>query len=259
MSALLYYSMSSGLTADERVEIDKEIVKNRKKVCIFVRNVASNAKGKTKKVIVVSILVVALYFNNVPASSAIGLPMRPVPVVRVHKPSYDYRSKIKVAQAVSPKLDKITFIKYRELPVYIYMMDERFIKTVETRKLINKVRGGSLLEAAAALVLIVVMWQILGVGESFQIRLVHPRNGAVLGPANGGVYQQINHPKNSSKTSQIGTLDPNATLPDSPSNVLGLVDNFDVPVHEKSSMEGSILKGYNETKNIIFLNNVTNV
>ena len=54
-------------------------------------------------------------------------------------------------------------------------------------------------------------------------------------------------------------IKPHANLPDTPSNVLGLVDNFDVPVHEKASMEGSVLKGYNETENIIFLNNVTNI
>ena len=66
MSALLYYSMSAGLTADEKVEIDKEIFQNRKKVCIFVKNVASNAKGKTRKVIVVSILGGSLWFSSTP-------------------------------------------------------------------------------------------------------------------------------------------------------------------------------------------------
>ena len=55
------------------------------------------------------------------------------------------------------------------------------------------------------------------------------------------------------------TVDPDANFPDTPSNVLGLVDNFDVPVHEKASMQGSILKGYNKTENITFLNNVTNI
>jgi len=54
-------------------------------------------------------------------------------------------------------------------------------------------------------------------------------------------------------------LDPNANFPESPSNVLGLVDSFDVPVHEKAAMEASVLKGYNETRNIMFLNNVTNI
>ena len=44
------------------------------------------------------------------------------------------------------------------------MMNERFLKTAEASKLINKIRGGSLIETAAALVVIVVIWQILGVG-----------------------------------------------------------------------------------------------
>lgn len=44
------------------------------------------------------------------------------------------------------------------------MVDERFLKTSGAIELINKIRGGSLTEAAAALVLIVVIWQILGVG-----------------------------------------------------------------------------------------------
>lgn len=71
---------------------------------------------------------------------------------------------MKVAPRVSPNFDKISFSKYRELPVCIYMMDERFLKTSEASKLINKIRGGNLFEAAAALVVIVVIWQIMGVG-----------------------------------------------------------------------------------------------
>lgn len=73
-------------------------------------------------------------------------------------------------------------------------------------------------------------------------------------------YQQ-NLWSNPSEISKIPnmTINTNANFPDSPSNVLGLVDNFDVPVHEKAAMEASVLKSYNETKNIIFLNNVTNV
>ena len=67
--------------------------------------------------------------------------MPPTPVVRV-QPNYKNTYKPKVAPTVSPKLDKITFIKYRELPVCIYMMDERFLKTSEASKLINKIRGG---------------------------------------------------------------------------------------------------------------------
>jgi hypothetical protein len=41
MTALLYYSMSSDLTADEIIEIDRQIAENRETVCFFVRNLAS--------------------------------------------------------------------------------------------------------------------------------------------------------------------------------------------------------------------------
>ena len=74
MTALLYYSMSSDLTPDEIIEIDRQITKNRETVCFFIRNLASNAKDKTRKVIVVIILG---YFNNVQPSEAI-----PAPVVK---------------------------------------------------------------------------------------------------------------------------------------------------------------------------------
>jgi len=166
---------------------------------VFVKDVACTAKGKTKKLIIVSILGGALYFSNVQPSEAIGLPMPPTPVVRVHKPSYDYRSKIKVAPAVSPKLDKITFIKYRELPLCIYVMDRNFIVRPEISKIIRELRAGDFSGALVGnAILLVVLYGILTLvsgADGFQIPVVHPRNGAVIAPANGGVQGQVNHPK----------------------------------------------------------------
>lgn len=55
------------------------------------------------------------------------------------------------------------------------MIDERFLKTSDTRRLIKKTRGGSLIEAATVLVVIVLMWQILGVGiEGFVFNNSNP-------------------------------------------------------------------------------------
>ena len=395
---------------------------------VFIKNVTLNLKTKSKRIVVVISLATVVCFSNVESVSAIGLPMPPTPVVRVDKPSYDYGSKIKVAPAVSPKLDKITFIKYRELPLCIYAMDRNFIVRPEISKLIKELRAGDLSGAlvgnAILLVVLYGIWTLVSRADGFQIPVVHPRNGAVIAPANGGVHQQINHPKHGGRitvrmsnsqqvstnviptqtqmsgfvkngnvdlqkclnevnrrASEIGctdfdcsmerfrslamengkltnstareaitvlegemhgyyrnakrenygvnvtgldfivegigefenithvevknpvgsaikiangqkgsiskqgkkigakidyqqnlwsnpseiskipnmTINTNANFPDSPSNVLGLVDNFDVPVHEKAGMEASVLKSYNETKNIIFLNNVTNV
>jgi len=146
---------------------DINLVLITKSTVLLVRNLSSNLNFKTKRLIVVITLVSGFWFSNLESAEAIGLSMPPIPVVKV-QPNYKHTYEIKVAPTVSPKLDKITFIKYRELPVCIYMMDERFLKTSETSKLINKIRGGGLTEAATALVVIVVMWQILGVGiESF--------------------------------------------------------------------------------------------
>lgn len=68
------------------------------------------------------------------------------------------------------------------------------------------------------------------------------------------VYQQ-NFWSNTTKTSEIENLNPTASLPQSPNNVLGVVDNFDVPSSEKAFMEASILKGSQNKTNIKFFNN----
>ena len=44
MSLLLYYSISSNLTKDEIIAIDKQVAKNRKGVYLFVRKLPSNSK-----------------------------------------------------------------------------------------------------------------------------------------------------------------------------------------------------------------------
>jgi hypothetical protein len=68
------------------------------------------------------------------------------------------------------------------------------------------------------------------------------------------VYQQ-NYWSNTDKTSEIKNLNPTASLPQSPNNILGAVDNFDVPSSEKTFMEASVLKGSQNNTNIVFLNN----
>ena len=99
------------------------------------------------------------------------------------------------APIINPSLDKIRFVKSSELPLWIYLMDEQFLRTSTVSQLIKELRGSILIETAAFLVVILVMWQIMGIGiDSFQIPIVHP-HGGVHRPANGGIQQQINHPK----------------------------------------------------------------
>jgi hypothetical protein len=68
------------------------------------------------------------------------------------------------------------------------------------------------------------------------------------------VYQQ-NFWSNTAKTSEIENINLTASLPQSTNNILGLVDNFDVPSSEKAFMEASVLKGSQNNTNITFLNN----
>jgi hypothetical protein len=55
--------------------------------------------------------------------------------------------------------------------------------------------------------------------------------------------------------STVENINPTASLPQSTNNILGIVDNFDVPSSEKAFMEAIILKGSQNNPNIIFLNN----
>jgi nitrate reductase NapE component len=179
MTALLYISYSSHLSEDEKLIIDTQVSKNLETVFIVVMIFGS-----------------VFWFSDIEPAEGMGFSVPPTRVERVQR-DYNYKSEVKVAPTVKPKLDKITFIKYRDLPVCIFMMDERFLQTSEASKLINKIRGGGLIEAATALVLVLLMWQILGVGidgYGFQIPIVGPQ-GVPHRPANGGLQQQMNHPK----------------------------------------------------------------
>jgi hypothetical protein len=49
MTALLYYSISSDLTEDEIIELDKQVASNREKVYLFLTELPSNSKRKAKR------------------------------------------------------------------------------------------------------------------------------------------------------------------------------------------------------------------
>ena len=72
------------------------------------------------------------------------------------------------------------------------------------------------------------------------------------------VYQK-NFWSNKTETSQLENLNPNAPMPESRDNILGLVDSFDVPVSEKPLMEGVIIHGSKNDPTLISLNNNTNI
>ena len=87
---------STGLSKDEEIAIDIQVCRNRKAVWIFVRNLPSNAKDKTKRVIIVNVLG----FSTVQPSEAMGLSMPPAPVVRV-QPSYEDTFKLRTPKIIA--------------------------------------------------------------------------------------------------------------------------------------------------------------
>ena len=94
------------------------------------------------------------------------------------------------------------------------------------------------------------------VGSAIKIANGQKGNIAKQGQKIGAkiVYQQ-NYWSNTTKTSELENINPTASLPQSPNNLLGAVDNFDVPSSEKAFMERSVLNGSKNDTNIIFLNN----
>ena len=175
MTALLYYSYSSGLSENDKLIIDRQVSINREKVCIVVKTLASDAEDKTKKVIVVIVLGGALYFSNVQASEAIGLSMLPAPVVRV-QPSYQYDSKIQIAKVIPRKKDLIVYKSPKEILFLMYLNDPRISSNQEVLKLVKELRGGSwgLLGGVGFLGLIIL---IFSMGESFVPNTLNPSWG----------------------------------------------------------------------------------
>ena len=50
MSSLLYYSISSDLTENEIIEVDRRVAKDREAVHLFLTEFPSNSKRKVRKI-----------------------------------------------------------------------------------------------------------------------------------------------------------------------------------------------------------------
>lgn len=168
MSSLLYYSISSNLTKDEIIEINKQIAKNRE----TVKNFALNARDKTRKVIVIILLGGALYFSNVQPSEVIGLSMPPAPIIRV-QPSYQYNSKVQIANIIPRKKNLILYKSPKQILFLIYLTYSKTSSNQEVLKLVKKLRRRSwgLVRTVAVLGLIIL---ILSMGEGFVHNIPNP-------------------------------------------------------------------------------------
>ena len=66
MTSLLYYSISSGLTHDEILEIDDKVANNRKEVYLFLKRLVLNSKNKAEKLKSYIYIVIALWLARQP-------------------------------------------------------------------------------------------------------------------------------------------------------------------------------------------------
>ena len=74
MSALLYYSISSDLTEDEIIEVDRRVAKNREAVYLFFRELPSNSKPKVKRLFHYGMFLFQLSQPLVPYASSVMFP-----------------------------------------------------------------------------------------------------------------------------------------------------------------------------------------
>ena len=174
MSALLYYSYSSGLSEAEKLAIDKSVCDNRQAVWIFLNKV----QDKSKVIVFSTTLGIVVLFSGMRNVGTIGLSVLPqAPIVILDtRNSYTNvgRSRISIH---GRKQDKVLFLRNRDLPPFVYVVDERFIRNNEVRKLIKQLRGGSLtgiLGSTVFFAMLYTIWVLSGGAEGFVTRRVNP-------------------------------------------------------------------------------------
>jgi len=106
MSSLLYYSISSDLTENEKMEIDKQVARNREAVYLL----PSNSKGKAKRLFVYGMFIFHLGQPLVPCAAAVMMPLPPVAIHRLSPIEQDRilkNSYPQIATIPESKVDKI--------------------------------------------------------------------------------------------------------------------------------------------------------
>lgn len=156
----------------------------------LIKNLPSNAKYKTKRVILVITLASGFWFSNLESAEAMGSSLPPSQIVRVHKTSYDYRSEIKIAKTVSPKLDKIRFIASHKMIPVLYMdrchgygyINQKLLKTLRSR-------GGADVSSSLTLIaiggVVFIICQLSGVDGFAILQQIDKWNAPTVDPGFG--------------------------------------------------------------------------
>ena len=189
---------------------------------LLIRNHILNVKRKSKRIVVVSIVVFSLIFSNVKSAEAIftNLPpqqrvviiMRDQDANKLIRPSKVNIHLEKHPKLIMPSLSK-NVKKPREtsLPVGIYLMEDRFLRTPEVSEAIRKVRGGDLTEIGVFLAFIGIMLLMASNSQGFVspgIRVVQPHEQGIYG--NNRPNHNFGYVKNSMRITSVSGATQNA-------------------------------------------------
>lgn len=165
MTAFLYYSISSNLTEDKIITIDRYVSKNRE----FVRNLPLNSKRKAKRIVTYGMFLFQLGQPLVPYAAAVMTQLPPQTSIEHLIPAEVLRSNNQcpgIAPIIKAKMDTmiLTDQQIEDLNIICYKLQKGSI-TLDTAVL--KLRAGGFYDWAA-LAFIVYMLS-LHQGNSFQI------------------------------------------------------------------------------------------
>ena len=174
MSALLYYSISYGLTEDKIIEIDKRVAKDRELAYLFIKNLPSNSKDKTKRLFIYVMFLFQLGQPLVPYAAAVVMPLPPA----IHRLSPIEQDRIlsnkngypQVAIIPELKVDKIRLTN-EQIKQFNHLALQLNSGSITMEKAVLRLRSGDGLTDVVAVIAFVIFmnWydSLFGV-EAFQ-------------------------------------------------------------------------------------------
>ncbi len=124
--------------------------------------------NKSKTIFITTALSLAILFSRPAESPAMGsspILRAPDPIIRLYEANAnDFYKNSKTD--ISRTRDKLSFVKTLELFPYVYLMDERFIRNENIKKLVTNVRGGNFTIAIIGnILLILAIYTIWAIGH----------------------------------------------------------------------------------------------
>jgi hypothetical protein len=158
MSSLLYYSLSSDLTEDEIIKIDRRVAKEREAIYLFFRELPSNSKCKAKRLFVYGMFIFQLAKPLVPCAAAVVMPLPPIAIHRLSPIEQDRilsnkNSYPQIAHILEEKVDKITNEQIKQFNNLAIELNSGSITMEEA---VLRLRGGDGLTDLVAVIAFVI-------------------------------------------------------------------------------------------------------